>query len=525
MARFHRFGHVLIDGEGGELFSLRDGVRPLRTKMQPRLVTLLARLARAGAAGMMKNELPHQDSAIRADLYYLGRALSGLGEEAPPAIAEVKKNLRAKAAINLFVGYDEIEDEAAKTLLSGPRADAPVVPWQRINHSDPGIQYSAPEPEIAAAIGRIVTTQYRKALGSVREIQCIVEDTGSRNYRVVTERAGCVLIRWQRFELAREDDERKRWERVLSIHRQIADAEVFTEGDALRPIESDRGSPIVTDETSFVFAFPYVEGVVHYPGDEHALMSVAGGFGRVQKQIAGLPQGDDPVAATSPDWLASGWSQFVQVHEKSRVEWEQGEVKGDALRAYYQHRWRIHEAAREAYLFPTPQVGDGPAQYNGFHPHNAFFRGTACVLIYDYDTVSVRWPVHEPLAVAIHRTVRETLRHRLHGGDAFAERDIPRLVTIFLQNYQRAGGFVPDRFLDHFPAALRRIMLMKLVSVMAFLMRLRRDPSGRGTGTLRSEVRKFIMFLLEADIIEEWLRKPADLRTAADLDGREGQTP
>lgn len=406
-----------------------------------------------------------------------------------------------------------------KRILRPPRPDESgtskaEISWPAFNHSTPLISWT---PVVDALVLRnlhkVFNTHFGVGWTRWYIFDELLEQTHSRNFRVVRGLHRDPVF--MRLHVA--EREGVRLSSVQKIRAHVLQEGVFADspvGYCLKPIAAPDGKTLVEVVSQFRLRdgsapfycefFPYVHDVTHYSGTSlEQLLSFAQLFGRLQKSISTIGNDLLPLASATKDHyedeicnIESDISFIDQAYQIARRKRE--------IPAYLEF-WQSNRAgliqaavAQWKYLESLNSKTDVAPLMHDVHPHNTFFRGDKCVLIYDFEQIDT-YSHGDALAFSIHRFVREFVRHRRDRAGMSAVHEIPKAVKLFVEHY--SSGFeseLTDGFLDTLDLRITKINLTKLRHVMMSLVHPGSELGRRPASTLFAEARKFVACLEEA---------------------------
>lgn len=388
--------------------------------------------------------------------------------------------------------------------LSAPGSPVREFPtlWMPTNHSKSTIDCvpvrrgQDERHEVDAAIAEC----YPNCIRGPYRVSRVDETSGTLNYRV-QGRGKAVLLRIHNrisSEFALTNLQR--------VQRHLFESGVFEDSphaECLVPLQSRLGRDYEVFRGRLVEAYPFADNVEHYAGRTLAqVKELALRYGAVQKALQGLDSSLDltVINSTRPwvSWFQEERDLFDTVYSLSDRISKRLEPDRFA-RLFHQHRQLLSEVWNEVMDRLVSAESSATPLLHDFHPHNTFFRDDKCVLIYDYETVSRHWSETEALAFAVHRFTREYVRLLGSRHHPAPEAEIPRVVHVFLENYEQGGMPVPSDFAMRLSTAVKTTNLGKLLSIMTYHYRIRADPAERCDDMWFSELVKFITYLLEAD--------------------------
>jgi len=380
--------------------------------------------------------------------------------------------------------------------------DSSIEPWMRTNHSQSVIRYVSLLEDDKALIAEPLHRHYRSLVKRLCFGSRIDEASGSVNYRIKPF-SGVPLLCRVHTRIKSE----MTLKTLHAIQRHIYDSGIFSNSrlnDTLLPIQSDDGSEYVQYDERYVVLFPFAENVTHYSGATLAeLENLAHNYGLVQKALQSIDNNldIDALSHTRPSisWFRGDDYLFELVYENNRraantVDADQFVTTFRDHAEFLKSCWEeVEPLISRNERHPTPLLHD-------FHPHNTFFEGEQCLLIYDFEAVSHYWSEAEAVAFALHRYIREFVRLERKRGNSQAVEGIRHLGQSFLNNYSQGRGSLPSGIAGNVGVFIKKTNLAKLTEIMAWRFGLLgEDPGGRRRETMYTELRKFIMYLLEAE--------------------------
>jgi hypothetical protein len=246
---------------------------------------------------------------------------------------------------------------------------------------------------------------------------------------------------------------------------------------------------------NFAQLFPCASDVTHFDGSEEQLTSFAALYGKLQNALSTMPEqlihsrNKDNLAPYDFDDLAekfkavSGVSKLPRARKNKLIEW------------FIAKELLINEWLEEGGNFWSSHEPKMRLLHD-VHPHNAFFNGQDCALIYDYQWLD-DWQHGHVLAYTAHRFVRECVRVSYEGGDPDYLKRIPALLNAFIESYASGGPAIPADFRETLHLRIAGSALCKVYSVMSTAVS--SDWLGRSLDCRLDELRKFESFLKEAE--------------------------
>ena len=340
-----------------------------------------------------------------------------------------------------------------------------------------------------------------------RKIQRVEEKwAGSLNYRV-NGKTRPILFRIHK----RIKQEKLRW--IQKVEEIVAGSDIFPEEYriCLKPLPEDIEKHTFVPAERLAAAYYFADKAKRFTGDETELKDVASKFGRLHHFLA----------EKSNDLKDSGMPDFD--HEAYRQALKRFDLIRDVTKWFYEHPGRTGDCSDLINLFYASlsllekwceeainflRLLEDKSQstslvYHDFHPYNAFFLKHKCVLIYDYENVSLNWHEGETLAFALHRFCRIRFDFiRKSGGEA-GEKLIKSTIDSFLKHYGEHRT-IPERFREDLHLYIKLVNLSKLISIASQWLFPSEypDEAGRTKREWCEEAIKFISYLREADEIE-----------------------
>ncbi|EKD79376.1 MAG: hypothetical protein ACD_41C00091G0011 [uncultured bacterium] len=363
----------------------------------------------------------------------------------------------------------------------------PIQPWAKTNHSDPETYYDpdclAAEPALADTI-----TQQFPTVGDVQQLFSLRDSAGgNRHYRVVgsqrTVFARCFRPQWSAAALSALHD----------IYRAVATSDIFFDSPqrgCLVPLRSNNGQDAVGSVGQLMTLYPHAEepNLRHYAGSSLAeLASAAERYGRLHVGLQQLQGLDFKALANTSDRLV--WQPF-DPRLFATVEAAASDNPANPGAVLFRKYRSLIEGALAVILTVTQPSRPPEVVHHDFHPHNTFFVGDDCRLIYDYETVSMSKQFPEALAFGLHRFVREVVRNGVASVEQGKE--------CFLTGFTQGGGSVPSEIDSHLAALITKPNLHKLLSVLSQQLGQQPDLRGRTVKERSSEAHKFLGYLMEA---------------------------
>ena len=383
----------------------------------------------------------------------------------------------------------------------GYRTDRPIKleRWMRFNHSRPNVVLTdVTFEESAFDTVRGILDCWGLELASaprpLRTIQRIEEETGTINLRVVATDSRnsehTLLVRVHRNSCSPDD-----LQQLLDLHCHVANEGVFPDAtDYILPISTKSGSRFATFRDSHVTLFKYAAASHCTCREVDELLDYAMKLGQLNQSLARY-EGDLPQPIN--------WARQWDAQETEELELllrcvETAAGNGDKLSGSLSENRQVIEGALSDVSDFAFQPSD-LALVHDCHPHNTFFEGNRCVLIYDYESVARGYCHESVVAFSLHRFVREFARQKRNRLDLTALGGISR---DFVRNYEHGfGSSLGDDFVQSLDQHVSLVNLRKMKNNLAYLHGLRPDPGNRSVDVWRSEVHKFLVCLAEAKVL------------------------
>lgn len=375
--------------------------------------------------------------------------------------------------------------------------------WLPTNHSQATINYKpVVESDVRTKIDRILREFYGAYVGRIYKIELVNEPSATLNYRVQGFAKKPILLRFHKIVSSEQA-----LVALQSIQRHVFESGVFSDSpinNCLIPLPSTSGRTFEQSDNQLIEVYPFADGVVHYSGKSLTQVeNLARKYGLVQKALRDLDAGINLslLGNLHPymSWFQGDQSLFDLICKiNGRAILKSNPDSFSLLFGQYQSFLKKvwHEVkpylAQEADILPKPIL-------HNFHPHNTFFQGDKCVLIYDYDPVLKNTSEVDALAFALHRFIREYLRSLLQRGHVEVEAEIPAVVDTFLEHYSLAGLPVPPDFKNNLSLAIKKTNLARLLQIMSVVYRMANDGDRRDERIWYAELVKFISYLEEAE--------------------------
>lgn len=392
------------------------------------------------------------------------------------------------------------------------------IPWGKTNHSKYEISLKSVKRGWQREIEDAASRYFGAYLGQISHVYQIDEDSGSANFPVFSEQCLPILFRVNRRLIRPEAIQTIALiSEHLYQHNVLPDSPVrdfFVPLKATAPLP--QGCPGIggfQGKVPYLTAYRYVSNANHYSGRlDTELLSVATEFARFQVALNHLPtEAPDidlrPLEILRPD-LSYDQSHPAQKYEEHKTTFLSETITYDS--SYIPHgvlknsdrllRHAIEQLEGAAFLWETRDKPKSCAAYADFHPHNSLVdpNNGNCLLIYDFESCARQFNQDISLAFAVHRFTREWILQR-----GPASKDSARKATeIFLSGYTAGGGCVPQDFTKRLAALIRWANFHKLFFLYEVFLKKSSDFTARTLVTKWEEMRKFIMYIQEADFYE-----------------------
>ncbi len=390
------------------------------------------------------------------------------------------------------------------------RVGAPL-PWGETNHSKCEIGLEPVDETIDLLVRKTVLRFFSSHSKQISEVRKIAEGSSSENYRVIFGDAPPLLFRMHG----------RLYGDAVQVVRRLG--EFFLRNGvlpkspvrgAIVPLRASIKRPTVQRDGVVPFrdvaAYPYVEGAEHFSGtSDEELASVATEFARFQRALAKADHAGLDLGALRECVADLSFSSSHPGHQykKLRPEYSKGVVvannsqtphslmeKSDAILAH-----AVARLAPAEYLWKSRNKKAQCAAYIDFHPHNTLVKNGTCVLIYDFEGCLPQINQQASLAFALHRFTRE----RVLKQGPVTKKNVGAARDIFLSAYRAAGAEVPDDFTARLPALIRWMNLHKLFFCYRVALHDQSDLIPREPDVVLREMRKFLMYVQEADDYED----------------------
>lgn len=388
--------------------------------------------------------------------------------------------------------------------------------WGRTNHSKHQIRYRSVLHEHWVEIGEAARKFFDKHVASIKTIEQLDEDTGTLNFRVDSEGKEPILFRVHK--KVREEDIV-----VLDVIHRLAEkvsSELPEFSHYLSPLKPSgkdrpRGCQTSAGFGALLSAYNFLDKANHFSGYTLGeLESVGEKFGRMQSVLSKMARDllskidFAPLEKMRTD-LAFGTIDIFELYKEIARELPNRErsstiidIPYDLMRNARDILARAVERCDEArYLMDRSQSPVTVALLD-FHPHNTLVKDKKCVLIYDFEGCLPQVNQAAALAFGVHRFTREWI---IKSPETHGSRDkvqAMRARDAFLESYKRGGGEVPGDFDRKFPALIRWMNMHKLLGIYQLFNGRREDRSMRSIKTFWDEMRKFVMYIQEAELYE-----------------------
>ncbi len=241
--------------------------------------------------------------------------------------------------------------------------------------------------------------------------------------------------------------------------------------------------------------YHFARDVTHYPAESlDQLASVAKTLGKVQQSLQSL-------CADSIAPLVTGNAARKDVPFDRWPEIKEAVLK-DSLLHPYVRLLRPYVPAIDKWIESVRVFTESTERHGEFillhdvHPHNVFFRGGECVLIYDYQWVG-NWCHGDVVCFAAHRFIRDLVAK--HSGESPATTFISRAMRTFLDSYRQECDLkLPDDLELNMCPYIQRANVGKLISI-CWTGLYGHDKWSRGDTRMLGECRKFIKYMKEAE--------------------------
>jgi hypothetical protein len=315
--------------------------------------------------------------------------------------------LIAIAQLVIKIISDHVFNSNRRQQLQLKQATAPsttinLEKWMKTNHSKATIDYVKVHSDHTASeirshdIKEIVKRYYRTHIGRFLRIRIIDEDSGTLNFRIVNYERKSILLRIHK-RITNEDTINT----LQHIQRYIFESEIFADSQfdkCLIPLPSISGRTFEHFKNKFVEVYPFAEKVTHYSGQNmDQVKSFAYKYGCVQKTLQKLDLNSDPdgMIRSRPyiNWFRGDAELFDLICESNKRAIK--EKSDDVFTAFFnRHQGFLRSIWNEVRPMLENIKDQGKPLLHDLHPHNTFFKNDKCVLIYDYEAVSLFWPAY-----------------------------------------------------------------------------------------------------------------------------------
>lgn len=399
-----------------------------------------------------------------------------------------------------------------KQQIGAIKAQTHADEWVAFNHSDPHISWrSVKERETFISLQTVLKCYGKCSYWWV--LDELEENTSSVNFRVIPGvRTEPIFLRLHVGEIS---EARMRW--VHGVRSHVLSDGVFEDSPlkhVLEPIKNLDGNPITkldgihlrdrSAEAYYAELFPYVHNALHYPGTSLTqIESFARRFGRLQSSIKKAPadkifQGRKELYESLPENMLE---KITSMSATCKSAIKVGERKPHH-RLWLENRDLIDKWTKKCVSYLSERRDDQRfILLHDVHPHNTFFRGDVCDLIYDFEQVD-EYSHGDAVAFSIHRFVREWVRSKDSRGYFSRDDDprpaISRAVDVFIKGYSECGPGLPTDFAKELSLRIGVTAINKLWAAMWYAIDPDACPYKRSRSFYFSEVNKFLQCLKEA---------------------------
>ena len=420
-------------------------------------------------------------------------------------------------AVGFSLALDKVTDWFRRRfqLPSASPRGSPEEEWAFVNHSEPSIEWKeVTDDQLLKSVRSTLAKRSGNHWPDLYGIDRLQETNATHNFRVVPVCAKPFMLRLHVGEAALDRIKADQKVRQWLVSRNIFERSV---GPSLLPLVASGGSRHVPVDFEVkpeveqrgerpIFAryaecFPYAHGVAHFsPRSEEQMLSFARLLGKLQAELQSMDRSLHP--PLSEEDREAYWCEPAELKAGlEKVSRWTADIRRENLRTIVE-TWRANEdlifdrLEKCCSFWSTGAYDEKLPLLHDVHPHNAFFVGEDCVLIYDYQWIA-DWRHGDVIAYTLHRFVREWVRESREKGDPHAIDQIPGLVSQFLAAYSEHGPRFPSNVESTLHLRIAGACLFKLRHVMLCRV-LKEDPFHRPGPLLDQEVQKFISFLKEA---------------------------
>lgn len=461
------------------------------------------------------------DECIKAQWAFQQLLLEGIQADVK-AVQEDVQNVsrttqRTEEKVDIFLdafrrlpNYDK--PDFVKQMIKSP------IPWGETNHSKYVIELKPVSEEWNTEIETAVFLYFKAYVDKIDRIVQIKEDSGSANF-VILSHPQPIL-----FRVNKRLNEENAIKAIVSLSEYFEQKKVLPDSpvrDYIVPLRGSKPFPQgcpgiwnLEDKMGYLTAYHYVDNAVHYSGRfEHELRSVATEFARFQAALT-VRSETTPLIDLGPlifprKDLSYDQSHPAQKYEEYKTKFMNDNTTMDIYdipHGLLKNSDKILKHAKErlegaTFLWESRGKTRGCAAYLDFHPHNTLVDRNSgkCLLIYDFESCLPQFNQDASLSFALHRFTREYIRQQ--GSPD--KNKVKEARDIFLSAYAEGGGYVPADFTERLPALIRWVNLHKLFYIYGVFLRENSDFTKRLPLTKWEEMRKFIMYIQEADYYED----------------------
>ena len=386
-----------------------------------------------------------------------------------------------------------------------PKATSESI-WISVNHSKSTIDYLEINKSFSKKIRKFLRDHYEVNINSFYNLQQVDEISGTINYKISSR---VFQKHPYLFRIHKRFSDEFSLSCLQKVQKHIYLSDCFQNSphrECLNPIITKSGESYTFFGEHLVEVYPFASNAEHFSGESiQQIKSLAYKYGCVQKKLKELN------SETNIELLSDKCPNLFWFNKntpdldlyRNIMECNDRAIKSCNVSRFtelFNNNKRIIEETWDQIKqrIVEPKLKNLPILHD-FHPHNCFFIGHDCTLIYDYEAVSRYWSLSEALAFTLHRFTREYLRNQIVKANTPISYIIPQTVDTFLESYSNSGDQVPTHFTQELSHEIKVPNMAKLLGIMSYYYKLHPDPAGRPEDVWYMELKKFISFIKEAE--------------------------